>query len=62
MLKMYVKFQNLMKREEGQGLVEYGMIIGLIALAVVVAVVALGGQINTFFQNITTKLANPSGS
>lgn len=53
MLKLYVKFQNLMNREEGQGMVEYGLVVGLVALAVVGAVIALGGQLDTLFDAIT---------
>lgn len=42
--------------EEGQDLVEYALIIVLIALAIVVALTALGGQITTVFNNIRTAL------
>jgi len=62
MLKLYVKLQNLFHREEGQGMVEYGLIIGLIALAVVAAVGLLGGSIETLFGNITTQMGNAANS
>ena len=42
--------------EEGQDLVEYALIIVLISIAIVTAMGLLGGQINTVFQTITTKL------
>ncbi len=48
--------RTTLKREEGQDLSEYALLIALIALAVIVAVTALGGQINTIFGNITTEL------
>ncbi len=38
------------KQECGQGLVEYGLIIGLIAVIVVAIFVALGPQIKAVFQ------------
>jgi len=44
-------------REEGQGLVEYALILVLIAIVVIVALTALGGQIGNVFNKITTNLA-----
>lgn len=41
-----------LKDQRGQDLAEYGMLIGLIALAVVAAVTLLGGNLNTVFTNI----------
>lgn len=56
MLGLYVWLTSLFKREEGQGLVEYALIIFLVALAVVAALVVLGGQVNQIFTDITTEL------
>jgi pilus assembly protein Flp/PilA len=50
------KLQSLLNREEGQSMVEYGMIIGLVAVGVVVVLTMLGTQINAMFQNIVTAL------
>ena len=38
------------KDEEGQGMVEYGLIIALIAIVVIVALVALGPKIRDIFD------------
>jgi pilus assembly protein Flp/PilA len=46
----------LQAREEGQDLVEYALIIVLVALALVVALTALGGGIEGVFERITTAL------
>ncbi len=35
--------------ESGQGMVEYGLIVGLIAIIVIAVFVALGPQINSMF-------------
>jgi pilus assembly protein Flp/PilA len=43
-------------REEGQAMVEYGLIIGLIAVVVIVIVATLGTDISSEFSSITTKL------
>ena len=53
-LKLYMKFQGLMDREEGQDLVEYAMIVALIALAAVTGVKALAGGVNSAFNTIST--------
>lgn len=42
--------RNFFKNEDGQGMVEYGLILGLIAIAAVVALVALGPKIEGLFN------------
>ena len=44
------------KDEEGQGMVEYGLIIGLIAVVVIVALVALGPKIKEKFDEINNAI------
>jgi pilus assembly protein Flp/PilA len=57
-LKMYVKAQSLMTRdEEGQDLVEYALLITLVALAAVAGVNKLASAINTVFSNISATLS-----
>ncbi len=45
-----------MRDDEGQGLVEYGLIIAVIAIAVIGAMTFLQGQIQTIFSNIGNNL------
>jgi len=45
--------------ERGQGLAEYGLILVLVALAIVVALTAFGDEIANLFTRITTELATP---
>lgn len=40
-------------REEGQGLVEYALILVLIAIVVIVVLGLLGTQVSTIFETIT---------
>lgn len=42
--------------EEGQGLVEYALIIAVIAIAVIVALLFLRDQITNIFSNIGNNL------
>ena len=45
-----------LKREEGQTLAEYALILSLIAVVVIVAVIFLGGQIKGIFSSIGSKI------
>jgi pilus assembly protein Flp/PilA len=45
-------------REEGQGLVEYALILVLIAVVVIAVLTLLGGQVQGVFQSIADQL-NP---
>jgi len=56
LLKMYVKFQDLMSREEGQDLVEYALLVALISLGCVAILKTLATSISTQFTNINTAL------
>jgi len=44
------------KDEEGASLVEYALLVGLIALACIVALTATGGSISSLFTRISSKL------
>lgn len=48
--------KNLFVDEEGQGLVEYALILVLIAIVVIAALSFLGKSVNNTFQNIGTEL------
>ncbi len=51
------KMMNWLKNEEsGQGMVEYALIIALIAIVVVAALVILGPKIANMFTNVGNKL------
>jgi len=43
-------------QEKGQGLVEYALILVLIAIVVIVALTALGTRVSTVFHNIVSGL------
>ncbi len=48
--------KHFWKSESGQGMVEYGLIIALVAVVVIVGLTALGGKANTLFSGISDKL------
>ena len=41
---------------EGQGLVEYALILGLIAIAAILVMTTLGGEVRDLFQNVVNTL------
>ena len=51
---------RLGKGQEGATMVEYAILVALIAVAVIITIVTLGQQINNVFENITTQLSGVS--
>jgi pilus assembly protein Flp/PilA len=47
---------EFIRDDEGQGLVEYALIIAVIAIAVIVAMIFLRGQLQNIFSNIGNNL------
>ncbi len=59
---MTTTFIAMLKDDEGATLVEYGLVVSLIAVAAIIAVTAVGTSIKGTFENISTKLdANKGG-
>jgi pilus assembly protein Flp/PilA len=52
------KLKGLLKDEQGQGMTEYGLVLGLIAVAVVATLIALRGQIVALFGKANNTVAN----
>lgn len=48
--------QHTSGRSRGQGLVEYALIIALVAIVVIGTLILLGPQIASIFQNISNNL------
>jgi pilus assembly protein Flp/PilA len=44
---------DLLTRDEGQGMVEYALILVLIAVVVIVVLIILGNQVQNVFCNIS---------
>ncbi|GAB6151736.1 hypothetical protein JCM17380_04860 [Desulfosporosinus burensis] len=53
---MKAKLIGLLKDEEGQGMVEYGLIIGLVAVVLIVALNTLSGGIGGVFNRVNGTL------
>jgi len=61
-LNLYTRFQTLMTGEEGQDLLEYALLVALIALVAVGAVTLAGSNVNTIFGKVATQLSTAAGS
>ena len=58
LLKLYIKFQDPASREEGQDLVEYALLVALIAFGATAGMKALANGMNTAFSNVSSKLGS----
>ncbi|MHB8963786.1 MAG: Flp family type IVb pilin [Saccharofermentanales bacterium] len=61
MKKTLKRAAAFLKSEKGQGMVEYGLIIALVAIAVIAAVILLGDNIKAIFTTTTDALSLASG-
>lgn len=53
---MIKQIQNFLRDDEGASAVEYGLIVGLIAVVIVTVLTSTGTSLNTLFTNISSKL------
>jgi pilus assembly protein Flp/PilA len=58
MLALKSFFMRLRDREEGQALVEYALILGLISVVAIVLLTAVGTDINAVLRSVTSALAS----
>jgi len=56
LLKQYVRMQTLLADERGQDLIEYALVVALIAFAATAGMNTVANKINTAFSNIGNKL------
>jgi Flp pilus assembly pilin Flp len=56
------KLHRFRKEESGQGMTEYALILAGIAMVVLVAVLALGQQLDNFFTGVSEQISLLFGS
>ena len=65
-MRVQVRVQStlytLRHRQEGQGLVEYGLIIASIAILLIIAMLFLAGKIDNLFSNTGTSVETPGSA
>ncbi len=58
MREAYLRFRNwLAEEEDGQGMVEYGLIIALVAIAVIVVLTSIGTTLTGTFGTVADALS-----
>jgi pilus assembly protein Flp/PilA len=55
------KFQILMLREEGQDLIEYALLVAVIAFATTAGMQGMAGGVNTVFTTLGTTFITATG-
>ena len=48
----YLRVVEKFRREDGQGLAEYALILALISIIAIVALIFLGGQVSSILSNV----------
>jgi pilus assembly protein Flp/PilA len=56
MLALFKNAANLRRDEKGATAVEYGIMVALIAVVIIVAVTLLGGNLNSMFNDVSCKV------
>ena len=56
LLSLKARFESLKERERGATAVEYGLMVALIAVAIIVTVTAIGGRLDELFQTVLDAL------
>ncbi len=56
--KLYLQLRRLVEREEGQDLVEYALVVALIAFGAIAGMQFLAGGINNAFSDIANVLTS----
>lgn len=51
---------NFIRDESGATAIEYGLIAGLVSVAIIIALGTLGDNLSTLFSNIATEVSNAS--
>jgi pilus assembly protein Flp/PilA len=57
-MNLYFTLQTMMRQEEGQDLIEYALVVALIALAATAGMNTVATDINLAFSSIGSKLTN----
>jgi pilus assembly protein Flp/PilA len=59
---MLNQISRFLKDEEGASAVEYGLIVGLIAVAIVVVLGTMGTGMNNLFTSVSDEVAGAAGT
>lgn len=57
---MQITFRRFMKNESGATAIEYGLIASLIGVAIIAGATALGTNLNSTFDGLSSKMTGPA--
>jgi pilus assembly protein Flp/PilA len=55
--RLYLRLHDLKRDEQGQDLVEYALLVSLIALLCIASISHIATSVNSAFSNVSTSLA-----
>lgn len=58
LFKLQMRLQTLLFSQEGQDMVEYALVVALVAFSVVAGMKSLAAGLNLAFGNVSTKLGS----
>lgn len=58
-MNLFAYLRALVRNDEGQDLLEYALLVALIAIVCIVGVTATGSSVNGIFESITAGLFTP---
>jgi pilus assembly protein Flp/PilA len=61
-MDLIARFKKLVIAEDGQDLLEYALLVALIALVAVGAVTLAGSNVNKIFGSVATQLSTAAGA
>jgi len=61
-MKLISFLLDFLREEEGQDLIEYALLVALIALVCVAALTTAGSQVGTIFENINNRLTTAAAN
>jgi Flp pilus assembly pilin Flp len=50
------RLRRALEAEDGQDLIEYSLLIGVITVASLIAIAAIGGKVTLYFTNLNTAM------
>lgn len=56
MLMLLKAVKGILRDQKGQGMVEYGLILGLVAVIAIVSLTSIGTSLSTAFTTLSTKI------
>jgi pilus assembly protein Flp/PilA len=61
-MQLISRLRTFVRNHEGQDLLEYALLVALIALVAVAAVTLTGANVNSIFEQIAEKLGTAAGA